>query len=127
MMGSVAGAANPGLTYLTQLLSSSGSPLLSAGVTSSQVQSALASASPSDVAELSEQAMQLQNVETLFGAIDGLETTTTPASLLDSIVGSLSSSTPSSTLSSELAAYTGQQQADENQSLLGSPSVNVLG
>ena len=124
-MGSV--ASTSGLNYLTQELSSSSSPLLAAGLTSSQIQSALAKASPSDVAELSEQAIELQNVTTLFGALDGLETTTSPATLLNSIAGSLSSSTPSSTLSSELAAYTGQQQADENQSLLGSPSINVLG
>lgn len=110
-MGSVATTTNAGLTYLTQLLSSSGSPLLAAGVSSSQIQSALAKASPTDVAQLSEQAMQFQDVETLFGSLNGQQPAETAGTMLEGIVNSMSG-TSSSSLQGQFAAFQGQQHCE---------------
>jgi hypothetical protein len=68
-MSSVASAAstNPGLTNLLQSLTQIGSPLAS----SPQVVAALQKSSPADIAQLSEEAIQLQGVDSLFGSIDG--------------------------------------------------------
>jgi len=67
-MSSVAPVAstNPGLTNLLESLTQIGSPLAS----SPQVLAALQKASPTDIAQLSAEAIQLQGVDALFGSID---------------------------------------------------------
>ena len=65
-MGSVS-STNPGVADLLQTLSKVGSPLAS----SSKDVSALEKASPADLVQLSTAAMQLENVDTLFGGTTG--------------------------------------------------------
>jgi hypothetical protein len=89
-MSSVASVAptNPGLTNLLDSLTQIGSPLAS----SPQVLSALQKASPSDIAELSAEAIQLQGVDALFGSIDSNSSdssTTDPNSLFEVLDQSL--------------------------------------
>jgi hypothetical protein len=76
-MSSVASAAssNPGLTNLLQSLTQIGSPLAS----SPQVVAALQKSSPADIAQLSEEAIQLQGVDALFGSIDSNSTNSSSA------------------------------------------------
>ena len=52
---------------MMQLLASSEPPAISSLLASSNMQTALAKASPADVIQLSDQAMQLQQVDGLFG------------------------------------------------------------
>ncbi len=61
-MGSIS-STNPGLTDLLQTLSTADPSLLS----SPSVTSALENASPTDIVELSDAAMQLQSVDAMFG------------------------------------------------------------
>ena len=49
------------------MFSSSATPAVSSLLSSSQVQTALAKAPPADIVQLSDQAMQLQEVNGLFG------------------------------------------------------------
>jgi predicted transcriptional regulator len=72
-MGSV-GSAAFSLSDLLQTLSAS-SPQLSSMLSSSGVKSALATASPRDLVELSDQALQLQQVGLLFGSTDSTRST----------------------------------------------------
>ncbi|MGO9229105.1 MAG: hypothetical protein ACLQKA_07835 [Bryobacteraceae bacterium] len=65
-MGSVS-SANPGVANLLQMLSASGSPVLS----SPKVTSALEKASATDIVQLSMDAIQSQGVGTLFGIPSG--------------------------------------------------------
>jgi len=57
-----------GITDLMQLVSGAATPALSSLLSSSKLQSALAKAPPADIAQLSDQAMQLQEIDGLFGA-----------------------------------------------------------
>jgi len=68
-MSSVA-TVNPSLASLIQNLSQNVSPLAS----SPKVEAALESASPSDIAQLSAAAVQLQTVSSLFGTSDPNQT-----------------------------------------------------
>jgi hypothetical protein len=68
-MGSIA-QANPGVTDVLQLLSGAGSASLSSALSSPAVQSALKDASPEDIVHLSAEALQLQDVGSLFGTPD---------------------------------------------------------
>jgi hypothetical protein len=52
---------------LMQIFSSAATPAVSSLLSSTTVQSALAKAPPADIVQLSEQAMQLQEVDGLFG------------------------------------------------------------
>ena len=65
-MGNEMSAVSSALSTITQQFAES--PLLSAVLSSSAMQTALAKASATDLAQLSEQAMQLQQVSTLFGS-----------------------------------------------------------
>jgi hypothetical protein len=130
---------------IIQRLSSPDSPLLSAGLSSSQIHSVLQDASPSDVVQLSNQALQLQEVDNLFGASDTSQTaglfsassTSSPSATLDSILASLpagSDSTTSNTsegstssLASQVASYQSELQAEETQALFGTVSTGVSG
>jgi hypothetical protein len=60
---------------LSNLLQSLGadSPALASLLSTSQMQSALQQASPGDLVQLSDQAMQLQQVSLLFGSTDGTQ------------------------------------------------------
>jgi hypothetical protein len=121
--------ANPGLADVLNILSNSASPALSSLLSSSKVQSALQNASPADLVQLSDQALQLQAVDSLFGTSDsGPSSTPDPNATLESIVANLtqSGSTP---VANQLALYQGQLQAENTQALFGatSSSVNLLG
>lgn len=64
-MGSI---SNPGISNLAQILSNSGASLAAAALTSPTNQAGLDNASTGDLVQLSEQALQLQNMEGLFAA-----------------------------------------------------------
>jgi hypothetical protein len=133
-MGTVA-SVNPGVTDLLQILSNSGSSSLSSTLSSPQIQSALQNASPGDLVQLSNQALQLQEVNSLFGGSDpsqtsGLFSTSSPSSssatldnllsaLYSSSPGSTSSSSPASSLASQVATYQSELQVEQAQALLG--------
>jgi hypothetical protein len=137
-MGSVSSTSS-GLSNLLQNLITE-SPQLSSILSMPNVQSALENASPGDVVELSDQALQLQQVGVLFGSADGTESTgLTSAS--DSLFSALSSggsdaaSDPivqaleNSTASSGTTASTASNsQVQEIEALLSATStINPLG
>src|SRR5580704_6699264 len=82
-MGSIA-STNNGLSDLLQTLTSENSPLLPT-LSSPTIQAALENAPASDIVQISDQAMQLQNVEALLG------TPSTPTSPTDSLFAALTS------------------------------------
>jgi len=148
-MGSV--AINPGVSSLIETLSNSGSPGLSAALSSPTVQSAIANAAPGDLAQLSDQALQLQEASALFGTATQTTSTANPSDLLQSLGASLLASltaTPASTSSNstadaastdtasvanQLAAYQSVLQAEQVQAMFAADptasttsSVNVL-
>jgi hypothetical protein len=71
-MGTVSSSLNPGVANLLQTLTSVSSPV----VNSPAVVSALEKAPVSDIVQLSEEAIQLQGVDALFGSA-----TTTPSNI----------------------------------------------
>ena len=95
-MGTVA-SVNPGIASVLKTLSNSGSSALSSALASPTVQTALQNAPPADIAQLSSQALQLQEMDTLFGAPTQ---SANPPSLLSSLFPSSSSSSPASLLQS---------------------------
>jgi hypothetical protein len=102
-MGSVA-STNSGLSDLLQILSNDNSPLLST-LSSPAVEAALEKAPPSDIAQISKEAQQLQIADAIFGDA-GSSATASMASLAE-----------------QLAAYQSNSQIQEAQTLLGiSPS-----
>lgn len=123
-MGSVA-SANNGLSDLLQTLTNENSRLLST-LSSPAVQAALQNAPASDIAEISEQAIQLQTTDALLGTSNS---SNSPSDSLFSGLASIgsgsnpsaSSSTldPGSSLADQLAAYQGNQQTQEAQTLFG--------
>jgi len=77
------GALNSTSSVLSNLLQNLGteSPQLFSILSTPSVHSALSKASPGDIAELSDQALQLQQVGVLFGNLEGTQSTgLTPAS-----------------------------------------------
>jgi hypothetical protein len=117
-MGSVASTSN-GLSDLLQTLTNENSPLLST-LSSPAIQAALENAPASDIVQISSQATQLQNVEALFGA-PGTAATPTD-SLFAALTPPGATATPSaagSSLADQLAAYQGNSQIQEAQTLLG--------
>lgn len=126
-----AGSNNNGLTDLMQTLTSENSPLLST-LSQPSIQSALENAPPSDIVEISEEAQQMQSVDALFGISSTANTSTDSLfSALADAVSSASSSAASSldtgsSLADQLAAYQGNMQTQETQTLLGlNPSTNT--
>jgi hypothetical protein len=136
-MGSVS-SPNPGVADLLQIFSNAGSPTLSSVLSSPQVQSALQKAPPADLVQLSDQALQLQEVNGLFGSSNpsqtaGLFSTASPSSssaALDNLFTSLFSSSPGSTTSStpasipsspadQLAIDLSESQSEQTQAFLG--------
>jgi hypothetical protein len=77
-MGSVS-STNPGVANLLQLLSNVNSPVAS----SPSAVAALEKAPPSDIAQLSEEAIQLQGMDEMFGIENGTEN---PASTLTNLL-----------------------------------------
>jgi hypothetical protein len=123
-MGSVA-AAGFSVANLLQNLTS-GSPQVSSALSSSTVQTALQSASASDLIELSGQAVQLQEANLLFGdSSTAPGTPATPAipsalNPLSSLMSSSSSTAPSTApLADQLAGYQSDLRSQEMQSLFG--------
>jgi len=104
-------SANPGFSYLTQLLTNSGSAAATSALSAlstPSVESALQKAPSGDVVQLSQQALQLQEAVGLFsGASSLLPTATTPANLLTQAVdSSVTGSTTAGAASPTAAAST---------------------
>jgi hypothetical protein len=133
-MGSVA-STNPlasnnnnGLADLLQNLTNENSPLLST-LSSPTIQAALQNAPASDIVEISDQALQLQATDALFGISN---TTTSPTDSLFSALASANSTDtssasgssldPGSPLADQLAAYQGNMQTQEMQTLFATPA-----
>jgi len=107
---------------LLQTLSNDGESVL----TSSKVTSALESAPVSDIVQLSVQASQLANVDTLFGLSTGSSTSSDPATILanlaanaEAAASSTSTSTATTSSSSHLANDQALLQEEETQGLFG--------
>lgn len=121
-MGSVA-STNNGLSDLLQTLTNENSPLLST-LSSPALQTALENAPASDIAEISDQALQLQATDALFGISNTSSSSTDSlfsalASVGSSATSSASGSSldPGSSLADQLAAYQGNMQTQEVTSL----------
>jgi hypothetical protein len=122
------GSSSNGLTDLLQTLTSENSPLLST-LSSPAIQTALENAPASDIVEISDQAMQLQATDALFGITSSSDSPTDNlfSALADSSSGTGSSASsssldPGSSLADQLAAYQGNMQTQEAQTLLGNTS-----
>jgi hypothetical protein len=128
-MGSVASAntalasTKNGLSDLLQTLTNENSPLLST-LSSPAVQTALENAPASDIVEISDQALQLQDTDALFGISNPSSTPTD--SLFSALANAGSNATSSasgssleagSSLADQLAAYQGNMQTQEMQTL----------
>jgi len=74
---STVSSTGSGLSNLLQTLTTE-LPQLSTALSSSKLQTALENASPHDIVELSDAALQLQNVGSLFGTADTTQTTANP-------------------------------------------------
>lgn len=98
-MGSVS-STNAGLSDLLQTLTNENSPLLST-LSSPNVEAALENAPAGDIAQISNEAIQLQMTDALFGE-------SSPATTI-----------PATSLGNQLAAYQGNSQLQEAQTLLG--------
>ena len=94
-MGSVASTSN-GLSDLMQTLTNENSPLLPT-LSSPKIEAALENAPASDIVQISDEAIQLQNAEALFGAPN----------------------TASSPIEALFGAYQGNSTTQEAQTLLG--------
>jgi hypothetical protein len=122
------GSSSNGLTDLLQTLTNENSPLLST-LSSPAIQTALENAPASDIIEISDQAMQLQASDALFGITSSSDSPTDNlfSALADSSSGTGSSASsssldPGSSLADQLAAYQGNMQTQEAQTLLGNSS-----
>ena len=85
-MGSVSSTSS-NLSNLLQTLSAA-SPELSSMLSGPQMQTALAKASPGDLVQLSDQALELQQVGSMFGSLDGTQSTefnSAPGSILSAL------------------------------------------
>jgi hypothetical protein len=108
-----ASANNNGLSNLLQTLTNENSPLLST-LTSPKVESALENAPASDIVQISEQAVQLQATDALFGISN------TSATSTDSLFSALADiGSGSSATAEQLAAYQGSLQTQETDALFG--------
>ncbi len=132
---------NPGLADLLQNLTSF-SPALSSQLSSPAMQSALENAPAGDIVQLSNEAMQLSEVGTLFGdSSQTASSTIDPASILSALYPSLTSTpttvpslTPASsdasdsstTLAGEMAGYQSALQSQQVETLFGTPPTTSL-
>ncbi|HTS77460.1 MAG TPA: hypothetical protein VMG40_14710 [Bryobacteraceae bacterium] len=106
------GSTSSVLSSLLQTLSTD-SPVLSSALSSPNVQSALEKASPADIVQLSDAAVQLQEANLLFGSADQSGSAETAS---DSILQTLASSADPAASTEE------SQQAQEIASLFGAAS-----
>lgn len=127
-MGSVA-STNSGLSDLLQTLSNENSPLLST-LSTPTVEAALQNAPARDIAEISEEAQQLQIADAIFGDSSASTSGAASGTPSDSLFSELtsadssatagsSSSTSAASLVEQLAAYQSNSQIQEAQTLLG--------
>ena len=107
---------NPGIADLSQLLSSTGSASISSALSSPKVQSALQTAPPGDIVQLSRQAVQLQEVSGLFGNSGSSQTAATPQALL---LQALNSAITGSTASTAASALEQAKSTSGSVSFLG--------
>jgi hypothetical protein len=126
-MGSV-GAVNPGVGDLLQALynnNSSLSPVLS----SSAVESAIQTASPADLVQLSAQALQLQQTGDLFGAYDPASQISGPgATLLQALEEQDSAGQAASAASSAAAPQVNPALAEADDLFgYGNSTISLLG
>jgi hypothetical protein len=122
-MGSTS-SVNPGVSNLLQSLSNINSPVLS----SSKVVSALESAPTSDIVQLSQEATQLQTMESLFGLSDSSSSDPGSSILAGLTANAQSSSAGASTASSasQLANLQTELQSAESQGLFGDGTTGSL-
>ena len=123
-MGSVS-SVNPGVADLLQTLSNENSPVLS----NKAAVSALESASPSDIVQLSVAASQLEGIDVMFGLSNSTGTSTTMTDMENLLAAAepqapatsaASTSTATTTTSaSQLANDQATLQAVETQALFG--------
>jgi hypothetical protein len=121
-MGSVS-STNAGLSDLLQTLSNENSPLLGT-LSSPAIETALENAPPGDIAQISDEAMQLQFADAIFGDPNSSSTSSNSLfSELESITSagatSPTATTSPSSLADQLAAYQGSSQLEQTQALLG--------
>lgn len=117
-MGSVS-STNAGLSDLLQTLTSENSPLAST-FSSPAVEQALENAPAGDIVQLSDQALQLQITDAIFG--DANPSSTSSDSLFSALeaIGSNSPADASgASLADQLAAYQGSSQLQQTDALLG--------
>ena len=126
-MGSVSTSANLGVTDLLQTLSNLNSPVVS----SKTAVSALESASPADLVQLSSAAIELSNVDAMFGISTSSSSGT--SNLLTSLEdqGATTGSTASTLLTSaspaaQNANYQSAIQAEVTNGLFGTSTTNAL-
>jgi len=81
-------SVNSGYADLFQALSNTGSASVSSPLSSAGLQADLQSASPSDVVQISREALELQQSSSLFGTSGASQTATDPAALLLQAVSS---------------------------------------
>jgi hypothetical protein len=121
-MGSVS-STNAGLSDLLQTLSNENSPLLGT-LSSPAIETALENAPAGDIAQISDEAMQLQVADAIFGDPNSSSTSSNSLfSELESITAagaaSPTATTSPSSLADQLAAYQGSSQLQQTQALLG--------
>jgi hypothetical protein len=126
-MGSVA-STNAGLADLLQNLTSAASPLASE-LSSPAMQSALEKAPAGDIVQLSNEALQLQEMSTLFGNPSQTASSVDPSTILAALYPSSATPSTASTTSSastssaspadELASYQNALQSEQVQTLFG--------
>jgi hypothetical protein len=117
-MSSVASVSS-GVSDLFQALSNTGSSSVSSVLSSTSLQSKLEGSSSGDIVKLSEQALQLQQANGLFGASTSSPAVTDPASLLLQAVNSATTGTPSTSSSTTTAPFTGEPTGTGSISLTG--------
>ena len=121
-MGSIS-SLSPGITNLLQTLSQVNSPVLS----SPSAVSALEKASPSDLVQLSTAAVQLENVDVLFGMPDA--SSSDPNAALNDLLATLAAPQTSTSADSNApaAASPADQAANYQQAVQQSEAQTLLG
>jgi hypothetical protein len=126
-------SVNPGVADLLNILSNAGAPSLSSALSTAKIQSALQAASPADIAQLSDQAVQLQVANDLFASADpsqtdGLFSALSPPNsnvtfenLLTNLYSppSATPAAPAPSEASQIATYQSQLQTEQLQALFG--------
>ena len=122
-MGSV-NSTNPGLTNLLQTLTNENSPL-AATLSQPNVEKALATAPASDIVQISDEALQLQTTDALFG-VSGGSSSSSPTDALFGITDASATNTATTT-DPLLAALLPQQSSTTTNTQTVDPTVNLFG